>query len=105
MSIVLLFSLAQSRSHLYRPTDVARTWDMFRSWTRIDIDANIYFPANAIYMSLSEHYSFRRFKFYFDKEAVSHFCTCFCLELANISYSTLISLTSTKYVSSKNGGF
>lgn len=48
---------------------------MLRAWTRIDFEtlvgSNINSPANAIYMTKTEHVSFGRFKFYFDKDAVS----------------------------------
>jgi hypothetical protein len=71
---VLLFS---HLTHLRRQTNAARTWDMLRSWTRIDfktlIGSNINSPSNAIYMSTQEHSDFGHFLFYLDKEAVSHF--------------------------------
>ncbi|KAF8464939.1 hypothetical protein DFH94DRAFT_784376 [Russula ochroleuca] len=54
-------------------TNAARTWDMLRSWTRIDfktlIGSNINSPSNAIYMSTQEHSDFGHFLFYLDKEA------------------------------------
>ncbi|KAN0133015.1 hypothetical protein V8E53_009188 [Lactarius tabidus] len=54
-------------------TDAARTWDMLRSWTRIDfmtlVGPNINSPANAIYMTTEEHHLFGHFEFYLDKGA------------------------------------
>ncbi|KAN0133391.1 hypothetical protein V8E53_008831 [Lactarius tabidus] len=53
--------------------DAARTWDMLRSWTRIDfmplVRSDINLPANAIYMTSTEHRTFGQFKLYLDKEA------------------------------------
>ncbi|KAH9930880.1 uncharacterized protein B0H18DRAFT_854138, partial [Fomitopsis serialis] len=53
----------------------AKTWDMLRAWTSIDIDrlagSKINTPANGVYMSTFEHYLFSRFRFYLDKDAVS----------------------------------
>ncbi|KAN0132173.1 hypothetical protein V8E53_009939 [Lactarius tabidus] len=52
--------------------DAARTWDMLRSWARIDfmalVGSNINSPTNAIYMTTAEHTAFGSFKFYLDKE-------------------------------------
>jgi len=54
-------------------TNTARTWDMLRSWTRINFETlvgpNINSPKDAIYMTKTEHVAFGRFKFYLDKEA------------------------------------
>ncbi|KAF9028875.1 hypothetical protein BDZ89DRAFT_743398 [Hymenopellis radicata] len=53
--------------------DSARTWDMLRSWTSIDITRlvghNINMPANGILMTADDHDAFGRFDFYFDKDA------------------------------------
>jgi hypothetical protein len=55
--------------------DAARTWDMLRSWTQIDLMAlvgsNINSPTNAIYMTMMEHIAFGQFQFYLDKDTVS----------------------------------
>jgi HNH endonuclease len=54
------------------------TWDMLESWTRIDfrklVGSNINTPSNVVYMNESEHFKFRTFELYLDKEAVSRFC-------------------------------
>ncbi|KAF8906930.1 hypothetical protein CPB85DRAFT_1312925 [Mucidula mucida] len=51
-------------------TERARTWDMLRSWTGLDMTASdIHTPANTILMTLAEHLAFARFQLYFDKEA------------------------------------
>lgn len=54
-------------------TDAARTWDMFCSWTQVDVTtltgSNINSPTNAIYMTVQEHKAFGSFHFYLDKEA------------------------------------
>ncbi len=57
-------------------TDGARTWDMLRSWTQIDLEgligSNINSPTTAIYMTRNERAHFGSFRFYLDKEAVRH---------------------------------
>ncbi|EGO02394.1 hypothetical protein SERLA73DRAFT_178312 [Serpula lacrymans var. lacrymans S7.3] len=57
-------------------TDAVRTWEMLQSWTQINIqkidESGVSSPANAIYMTTTEHASFGRYSIYLDKEAVSH---------------------------------
>jgi len=52
--------------------DAARTWDILQSWTQIDIKevvgSKINSPANALYMTTSEHRAFGHFRFYLDKD-------------------------------------
>ena len=56
-------------------------------------------PTNAIYLSMQEHISFRCFKFYLDKDAVSHFRGgLFLLTSGLTPFSTQIFPTSTKCV-------
>ena len=58
---------------------------MLRSWSRIDfmalVGSNINSPTNAIYMTTSEHTAFGSFKFYLDKDVVSHFLWRFVTEV------------------------
>ncbi|KAJ7053913.1 hypothetical protein C8F01DRAFT_1165290 [Mycena amicta] len=53
--------------------DAATTWDMLRSWTKIDLDtlvgSKINSPENGIFMTRDDHDDFRAFKFYLDKSA------------------------------------
>jgi hypothetical protein len=67
--------LSSLPTHFRRQMDAARTWDMLRSWTRIDfmplVRSDINLPANAIYMTSTEHRTFGQFKLYLDKGAVS----------------------------------
>ncbi len=70
-------------THLRIQTDDARTWDMFRSWTQIDlrtlVGSTVNFPTNAIYITMTEHVAFGYFDFCLDKEVVSRFRgDCFC---------------------------
>ncbi len=90
-------------THLRIQTDDARTWDMFRSWTQVDlrtlVGSTIDSPTNAIYMTMMEHATFGRFDFYLDKEAVSRLRgDSFLLSLWLILFSTRIFPTSTKHV-------
>ncbi|KAJ7053922.1 hypothetical protein C8F01DRAFT_1165324 [Mycena amicta] len=67
------FHDARARQIGVRLLDAATTWDMFRSWTQIDlhglIGSKISSPENGIFMTSDDHDFFRSFKFYFDKEA------------------------------------
>ncbi len=97
-------------THLRRQTDAALTWDMLRSWTQIDfralVGSNINPPTNAIYMTKTEHDTFRHFDFYLDKEAVSRFRgDLFLLSLGLILFSTRIFPTGTKYISPQKAYF
>ncbi|KAH9015596.1 hypothetical protein EDB85DRAFT_808724 [Lactarius pseudohatsudake] len=52
-------------------TDSARTLNMFRSWTKIDLGTvgpTLNSPTNAIYMSVDDCSAFGHFDFYLDKE-------------------------------------
>ncbi|KAF9446365.1 hypothetical protein P691DRAFT_188745 [Macrolepiota fuliginosa MF-IS2] len=53
--------------------EAAHTWDMFRSWTNLDLEkfvgSKINTPANAIYMEIGTHRHFGHFGFYLDKDA------------------------------------
>ena len=67
--------------HLCEQTDPGRTLDMLSSWTCIDFETLcVNSPTNAIYMTNHEHTLFRRFRFYLDKEAVSHLLCDFFLQ-------------------------
>jgi hypothetical protein len=58
-------------SHIFNQKKAARTWDMLRMWTDIDIDKltseKINSPANAIFMTENEHISFGNFNFIFEE--------------------------------------
>ncbi|TFK41559.1 hypothetical protein BDQ12DRAFT_389414 [Crucibulum laeve] len=58
-------------SHLLRQTDAARTWDILKAWSRIDIKAligpNINTPLNCIFMTTAEHGFFGRFELYLEQ--------------------------------------
>jgi len=59
--------------HIRRQTERARSQEILHAWTRLDVDAveSVNSPSNAIFMSISEHFTFAKFEFYLDKEAVS----------------------------------
>ena len=73
----ILSSSLACLTHFCIQKAAANTWDMLRSWTRLDfetlIGSKINSPANAMYMTKQEHVFFGRFKFYLDKDAVSHY--------------------------------
>jgi hypothetical protein len=72
---------------------------MLQSWTQISLDtfveANINSPANAIYMTMQEHFVFRNFLFYLDKDVVSPLCDFLLWGL--IRFSTRTIPTNTNY--------
>jgi len=70
---VTFSQIPQAPPHLSRQRDTARTWDILRAWTGIDIresGSKIESPDNVIYMTIDEHLSFGEFEFYLDKDAV-----------------------------------
>ena len=102
-SVVRYILSSSCLAHFCIQKFAANTWDMLLSWTRIDfkplIGSMINFPTNAIHMSMQEHISFRCFKFYLDKDAVSHFRVgLFLLTSGLTPFSTQIFPTSTKRV-------
>ncbi|KAJ7799921.1 hypothetical protein B0H14DRAFT_2901689 [Mycena olivaceomarginata] len=70
--------------------DAARTWDMLQSWTNVDfrklVGSKINSPANTIFMTAEEHYSFGRFRFYLDKQMVSSVAVCRYHKLTSLQY-------------------
>ena len=100
-SIVRYILSSSCLTHFCIQKFAANTWDMLLSWTRIDLETLIgsMSPTNAIYMSIQEHLSFGRFKFYLDKDAVSHFRGGLFLLTSELTpLSTQIFLTNTKRV-------
>ena len=102
-SIVRYILSSSCLTHFCIQKFAAVAWDMLRSWTRIDfetlIGSKINSPTNAVYMSMQEHFLFRLFEFYLDKDVVGQFRgDLFLLTSGLMSFSTQILPTSTKLV-------
>ena len=101
-SIVRYIFSSSCLTHFCIQKVAAITWDMLRSWTRIDfetlIGSKINSPTNAIYMSKQEHFLFGRFDFYLDKDAVRQFHGgLFQLTSGLTPFSIRITPTNTEY--------